>query len=218
MHARTKSLQSCLTLCHSMDCSPPGSSVNGILQARILEWVAISSSRGSSWTMDWSHTACDSCISDGIFTAEPQYSSGPRKLFELMNINFLLIKCYSFNRINPNISINLFLLHFSRQAGMYVLPLWKNYWKPYGQTLRNSWFSCTAHWAEKTFPFKDRGLRRKAEGRQRKGKSEGKRWERWGEERTGTRKGRGREEEGEVKAKAIILFWLNWWAKHFPKH
>ena len=37
----------CLTLCDSMDCSPPGSSVHGILQARILEWVAISFSRGS---------------------------------------------------------------------------------------------------------------------------------------------------------------------------
>ena len=40
--------QSCPTLCNSMDCSPPGSSVHGILQARILEWVAISFSRGSS--------------------------------------------------------------------------------------------------------------------------------------------------------------------------
>ena len=38
MHA--KSLQSCLTLCNLMNCSPPGSSVHGILQARILEWVA----------------------------------------------------------------------------------------------------------------------------------------------------------------------------------
>ena len=41
-------LQSCLTLCDPMDCSLPGSSVHGILQARILEWVAISLSRGSS--------------------------------------------------------------------------------------------------------------------------------------------------------------------------
>ena len=41
--------QSCPTLCHPMDCSPPGSSVHGILQARILEWVAISFSRASSW-------------------------------------------------------------------------------------------------------------------------------------------------------------------------
>ena len=40
--------QSCSTLCRTIDCSPPDSSVHGILQAKILEWVAISSSRGSS--------------------------------------------------------------------------------------------------------------------------------------------------------------------------
>ena len=40
MHA--KSLQPCLTLCDPVDCSPPGSSVHGILQTRVLEWVAIS--------------------------------------------------------------------------------------------------------------------------------------------------------------------------------
>jgi len=43
-----KSLQSCPTLCDTMDCSPPGSSVHGILQARIVEWVAMLSSRVSS--------------------------------------------------------------------------------------------------------------------------------------------------------------------------
>ena len=42
--AAAKSLQSCLTLCDPIDGSPPGSSVHGILQARTLEWVAISSS------------------------------------------------------------------------------------------------------------------------------------------------------------------------------
>ena len=40
--------QSCPTLCDPVDCSPPGSSIHGILQATILEWVAISFSRGSS--------------------------------------------------------------------------------------------------------------------------------------------------------------------------
>ena len=45
--------QFCLTLWDPMDCSLPGSSVHGILQARILEWVAISSSRGCSWLRDW---------------------------------------------------------------------------------------------------------------------------------------------------------------------
>ena len=42
-----RSLQSCLTLRDTMDCSPPGSSVHGIFQARVLEWVTMSSSRGS---------------------------------------------------------------------------------------------------------------------------------------------------------------------------
>ena len=46
--AAAKSLQSCLTLCDPIDGGPPGSPVPGILQARTLEWVAISSSRGSS--------------------------------------------------------------------------------------------------------------------------------------------------------------------------
>ena len=41
--------QSCPTLCNRMDCSPAGSSVHEIFQAKILEWIAISSSRGSSW-------------------------------------------------------------------------------------------------------------------------------------------------------------------------
>ena len=57
-----KSLQSCPTLCNPMDCGPPGSSVHGILQARILEWVAISSSRGSSWPKDQTHIYYISCI------------------------------------------------------------------------------------------------------------------------------------------------------------
>ena len=42
----------CLTICNPMDCSPPGSSIHGILQARILEWVAMSFSRRSSWPRD----------------------------------------------------------------------------------------------------------------------------------------------------------------------
>ena len=45
-----------------MDCSPLGSSVHGIVWARILEWVAMSSSRGSSRPRDWTHILCVSCI------------------------------------------------------------------------------------------------------------------------------------------------------------
>ena len=50
--------QSCPTLCDPMDCSLPGSSVHGIFQARILEWVAISCFRGSSRFRDWTHVSC----------------------------------------------------------------------------------------------------------------------------------------------------------------
>ena len=54
--------QSCPTLCDPMDCSPPGSSVHGIFQTRILEWVAISYSRGSSQPKDQTYISCASCI------------------------------------------------------------------------------------------------------------------------------------------------------------
>ena len=50
--------QLCLALCDPMSCSPPGFSVHGISQARILEWVAISSSRGSSGPRDWTSVSC----------------------------------------------------------------------------------------------------------------------------------------------------------------
>ena len=53
------------TLCDAMDCSLPGSSVCGILQARILEWIAILFSRGSSWVRDQTWV---SCIVGGFFT------------------------------------------------------------------------------------------------------------------------------------------------------
>ena len=62
-----KLLQSYPTLCDPMDCNPPGSSVHGISQARILEWFAISSSRGSSQLRDLPGISYVSCIG-GFFT------------------------------------------------------------------------------------------------------------------------------------------------------
>ena len=50
--------QSYLTLCNPMDCSLPGSSTRGILQARILEWVAFPFFRRSSWPKDWTQVSC----------------------------------------------------------------------------------------------------------------------------------------------------------------
>ena len=72
MHARVKCcaglrlvVPSCLTLCDPMDYSPPGSSVHGILQTRILEWVAMPSSRGSFQLRDQAQV---SRIAGGFFT------------------------------------------------------------------------------------------------------------------------------------------------------
>ena len=62
---RAKPLQLCLTLCDSVDCSPPGSSVRGILQVRILEWVAMPSSRGSPWPRDGTCVSNGSCWATG---------------------------------------------------------------------------------------------------------------------------------------------------------
>ena len=49
--------QSCPTLCDPMDCGPRGSSVHGIFQARVVEWVAISFSRESSWPRNWTQVS-----------------------------------------------------------------------------------------------------------------------------------------------------------------
>jgi hypothetical protein len=60
-HSEVKMLvtQSCLTLCDPIDCNPPGSSVHGIRQARILEWVALSFSRGSSQPRKLNQVSCN---------------------------------------------------------------------------------------------------------------------------------------------------------------
>ena len=52
----------CPILCNPMDCGPPGSSVHGIFQAGILEWLDVSSSRGSFHPRDWIHISCIPCF------------------------------------------------------------------------------------------------------------------------------------------------------------
>ena len=82
----------CLTFCNPVDCRLPVSSVHGILQARILEWVAISSSRGSSQPRD---RTCVSCVSYWQVDSLPlshlgssgKVSGWPRSSFELFHTN-----------------------------------------------------------------------------------------------------------------------------------
>ena len=75
MNVRAKSLQSCPTLCESLDCSLPGSSIHGTLQPGALEWVVTPSSRGSSRPRARIRSSCTSCAAGGFLTAEP--SGGP---------------------------------------------------------------------------------------------------------------------------------------------
>ena len=66
--SEVKVAQSCPTLCDSMHCSLPGSSVHRILQARIMEWVAVPFSRGSAQSRGWTPV---SCITGGFLPSEP---------------------------------------------------------------------------------------------------------------------------------------------------
>ena len=74
MCVHVRSLQSCLTLCNPMDCSLPGSFVYGFPQARILEWFAMPSSRGSSQPRDQTQISCTAgrffTMSTGFFSIE----------------------------------------------------------------------------------------------------------------------------------------------------
>jgi len=85
--------QSCLIFCNPMDCSSPGSSVHGILQARILEWVAMPSSKGSFWLGDKTWI---SCIAGKFFTIcvlvlikEQSYYPSPPLFFPQRRRHFL---------------------------------------------------------------------------------------------------------------------------------
>ena len=60
------STQSCLTLCNPVDCNPPGSFVHGVLQAGMLEWVAIPFSRGSSRPRDQTHISYEGPGAPGL--------------------------------------------------------------------------------------------------------------------------------------------------------
>ena len=85
--------QLCLTLCRHMDCSLPGYSVHGILQARILEWVAISFSGGSSWWRNWTQV---SCIAGGFFinwATREAWSSSDIEVYLLISKHGLTSHC-----------------------------------------------------------------------------------------------------------------------------
>ena len=87
MHA--KSLELCPALCDPMDHSPPDSSVHGILQARILEWVVMHSSRESSWARDRTQISYVSCIGKHILYHWLHLGS-PIKVDLMLNVDLVM--------------------------------------------------------------------------------------------------------------------------------
>ena len=91
--------QPCPIVCNSpMDWHAPGSAVHGIFQARTLECVAISSSRGSSWPKDWTHLSCISCIGSRLFTTMPPGKSSPYER-ALISVSELLFRNFKSSRL-----------------------------------------------------------------------------------------------------------------------
>ena len=120
--ATAKLLQSCQTLCDTIDGSPLGSSVPGILQARILEWFAISFSRGSSRPRNQTCASCVSCIASTFFTTGPL----EKPYILLLLLLLLLLSCFSHVRLcaTPQTAAHQASpsLGFSRQEHWSGLP------------------------------------------------------------------------------------------------
>ena len=111
--------QLCLTLCDYIDYSPPGSSVQGILQARILERVAISFSRGSSWHRDQTWFSVSSALQvDSL----PLSRLGSLKLV-LTNSRLEVEKAYTNNTtFHQTRSVNIWLHHYHLHLSTLIGP------------------------------------------------------------------------------------------------
>ena len=121
--------QSCLTLCDPMDCNSPGSSVPQILQARILEWVAIPSSRGSS------HPGIESRSPALKADSSPLRNQGSPYIrntmwFLLIHIKMYASLCTEIRRNFVNMQKNNFLLWCSFWRKMLLIKTGISKWYP----------------------------------------------------------------------------------------
>ena len=117
-------------LCDPMDGHVPGSFVHGILQARILEWVAISSSRGSSQCRDQTHISCVSCT----FAAEPtgkpmrKHQRLPASNYSFhFQSSFLLFKSQTLPYLHRMLLMYVSLLFLSRNVKILMKVTKKQY-------------------------------------------------------------------------------------------
>ena len=89
--SKTKSLYSCPTLCNSVDHGLLDPFVHWILQARMLEWVAMPSSRASSWPRDRTHVSYVSWMAGGFFTTSATWKAQKRIIYTDSSSNFTLL-------------------------------------------------------------------------------------------------------------------------------
>ena len=88
-HTTSEVARLCPTLCDPMDSSLPGSSIHGIFQARVLKWLAISFSRGSSWPRDWTQV---SCIASRCVTIwAPRHTNQSSTVWSLLALGLMLL-------------------------------------------------------------------------------------------------------------------------------
>ena len=105
--ATAKSLQSCLTLCDPIDSNPPGSSVPGILQARILEWVAISFSKAWKWKLKVKPLSCARLLATpwtAAYQAPPSVGFSRQEYWSGCHC-FLRTQHYSYLKMTASISV-----------------------------------------------------------------------------------------------------------------
>ena len=100
-------------VCNPMDCSSPGSAVHGVFPARILEWVAISYSRGSSQPRDQTHVSCISCISRQILNHCTSQEAPFRDcaVYWYVYYNFLMVKHLTLTK-SVYLFISVFKIYF----------------------------------------------------------------------------------------------------------
>ena len=108
---------SCLILCYPMDCNLPGSCAHGISQARILEWVAIPSSKGFSRNRDGTHVSCISCTGRQVLHYMRHWES------TFNSHTSALLASISFSKLWLNDYL-IWILKLLIQVGRFGLQLW----------------------------------------------------------------------------------------------
>ena len=129
--------QSCLTVCYPKNCSPPGSSVHGIFQARILEWVGVSSSRESSQPSDWTRALlhCRQILYHLSHQGNPYASTFVGSLLCLYptNVGNMISGSSAFSSFSkPSLYtwkslVHILLIPSLKDLGHYLARMWNKY-------------------------------------------------------------------------------------------